>query len=61
MAKKLRCMLSGHRWLRQTADGEVFQECRVCKERNYGGGAKSPSAAGGTGLPAGGPSPGATG
>jgi hypothetical protein len=35
MAKKLRCRIGRHHWVRMSLDGEMFAECRDCKERDW--------------------------
>lgn len=35
MAKKLRCWIGRHRWVRRTAERETFGECSDCKTRDW--------------------------
>jgi hypothetical protein len=35
MAKKLRCRIGRHHWVRMSLDGQFFAECSDCKERDW--------------------------
>jgi hypothetical protein len=35
MAKRLRCRIGRHHWVRMSAGGETFGGCNYCKERDW--------------------------
>ena len=35
MAKRLRCYVNRHRWVRETAEGQPYAVCRDCNETDW--------------------------